>query len=60
MGRKADAVVNGINIAGKVLVSLLWLGGAIVTFAAGVWWAGLLCIAYLLYLWVFGGRWLIY
>jgi hypothetical protein len=60
MGSTMDKVTTGVNITAKILVSLLWLAGGIVCFAAGVWYLGLVAIAYLIYLWVFGGRWLIY
>lgn len=60
MGKKTDAVVNGVNMTLKVITSLLWLAVCVGGFAAGQPIIGLVAIAYLVYLWVFNGRWLIY
>jgi hypothetical protein len=49
-----------MSFVAKAMVSALWGAGGIVCFAAGAWWGGLIAIAYLAYLWVLGGRWLIY
>ena len=60
MGKKADAVVNGVNMTLKVITSLIWVAVCVAAFAAGQPIVGVVAIAYLMYLWVFGGRWLIY
>jgi hypothetical protein len=60
MGRKMDVATRGVNVTVKVFVSALWAAAGIAGFATGLWWFGLLAIAYLVYLWFFGGRWLIY
>jgi hypothetical protein len=60
MGRKADAVVKGVNVTAKILVSLLWVAVCIVGFAAGQPLVGIFALLYLIYLWVLNGRWLIY
>lgn len=60
MSSKMDRVSAGISMTSKVVVSLLWIAGAVIAFQIGVWYLGLLAIAYLGYLWVLGGRWLIY
>jgi hypothetical protein len=60
MGKKTDAVVNGVNMTLKVITSLIWAAVCVGGFAAGQPIVGVVAIAYLIYLWVFGGRWLIY
>lgn len=55
-----DAVDTGFRLVARILVSLLWIGITIVGFASGVWVIGVLGILYLVYLWFFRGRWLIY
>ena len=60
MGRKWDAAESAMSVTAKLLVSLLWVALCIVGFASGVWELGLVAIAYLAYLWLFGGRWLFY
>jgi hypothetical protein len=60
MGRRTDAVANGVNMTLKVLTSLLWAAVCVGGFAAGAPIVGVVAIAYLVYLWGFGGRWLIY
>jgi hypothetical protein len=57
---RLDKVAAGASLVARVLVSLLWGAGGVVCFASGAWPAGLIAIAYLAYLWLFGGRWLIY
>lgn len=60
MGDKADAVVNGVNMTMKVITTLLWGAFGIAAFSLGHVWLGIVAVLYLVYLWVFGGRWLIY
>lgn len=60
MGKIANGVATGVNVVAKLLVTALWVAVAIAGFATGAWPIGLLAIAYLIYLWVFSGRWLIY
>ena len=56
----ADAVGSGFRIVARVLVSLLWVVVTVAGFGSGAWPIGLLGILYLVYLWGFRGRWLIY
>jgi len=51
---------RGASMFVKVLTTALWGAIGVGGFATGVWWIGLLAIAYLAYIWVWGGRWLIY
>ena len=44
----------------KVLVSALWIAGGIAMASAGEVAAIPIVLAYLVYLWLFDGRWLIY
>ena len=60
MGNKTNAVTNGVNMTLKVMTSLLWLAAGIGGFVAGQPIFAVAAIAYLIYLWVFGGRWLIF
>jgi hypothetical protein len=60
MGRKTDAVVNGVNLTMKIITSLIWVAGGIGAFVYGAPLLGIVAVLYLAYLWVFGGRWLIY
>jgi hypothetical protein len=60
MGQKMDAAARGGRFALRVLVSTLWIAGGIVAVAAGEPLAVVLVVLYLAYLWVLGGRWLIY
>lgn len=50
----------GTRIVARLLVSLLWLGVTIAGFGSGMWFIGVLGILYLVYLWAFRGRLLIY
>lgn len=56
----SDKVLSGVSIVAKVLVSMLWLAITIGGFAAGAPLVGAIGIVYLVYLWFFGGRWLLY
>jgi hypothetical protein len=56
----SDKVFSGISIFAKFMVSMIWLALTILGFAAGVPLLGIFGIAYLVYLWIFRGRWLIY
>ena len=60
MGAKLDAVGRGASIVGRVLVSLLWAAGGVIGVISGAPLVGVVAAAYLAYLWLFGGRWLIY
>lgn len=60
MASKWDTVANGVNLTAKIVVSVLWAAGAIAGFALGQPIIGIVATLYLVYLWVFGGRWLIY
>lgn len=55
-----DAVGRGAAVVSRVLVSLLWGAGVVGCFAIGQPLLALAGIAYLAYLWVWRGRWLIY
>ena len=55
-----DTVGHGITVVVKLIVTVLWLGFIVLGFTAGVPWLGVIGIAYLAYLWLFGGRWVIY
>lgn len=59
-GSKIDKVSRGISMGMKLFVSALWGAGGVLCFATGAWPAGLVALAYLGYLWLLGGRWLIY
>ncbi len=60
MGEKLDAVGRGVSILAKVMVSVLWIAVGAIAVAAGQPLLLLVVIPYLIYLWLFGGRWLIY
>ena len=60
MGRKMEVAAAGVSMVAKVLTSFLWLAVCIAGFAAGQPIVGIVAALYLVYLWVFGGRWLIY
>lgn len=60
MGSKLDKVATGVSVRAKIVVNLLWLAGGIACVAAGAWCLGLIAIAYLVYLWLFGGTRLTY
>jgi NADH:ubiquinone oxidoreductase subunit 6 (subunit J) len=60
MGQKMDVAARGGRFALRVLVSALWAAAGVVAVAAGEPLAVVLVVIYLAYLWVFGGRWLIY
>lgn len=60
MGAGMDAAARGVSAVSRVLVSALWAAVGVAGFSAGEPAVGLLCLAYLAYLWVLGGRWLIY
>jgi ABC-type Co2+ transport system permease subunit len=49
-----------MRFVARLFTSLLWVGGGIVAFSIGQPLIGVVAIAYLVYLWVFRGRWLIY
>lgn len=55
-----DKVARGINMGMKTFVSALWAVGGAGCFWAGAWPLGLIAMVYLAYLWVLGGRWLIF
>ena len=55
-----DVVGHGISIVAKLMITGLWFALIVLGFEAGVPWLGVMGIAYLAYLWLFGGRWLIY
>jgi hypothetical protein len=44
----------------KVLVSALWVAAGVFAVAEGLWVALLVIVAYLAYLWLFDGKWLLY
>jgi hypothetical protein len=49
-----------MSMVGKVLVSLLWVGGGIAATVGGAPLVLIPVVLYMIYLWAFGGRWLIY
>ncbi|WP_024285977.1 hypothetical protein [Cellulomonas sp. KRMCY2] len=60
IGTGLDVVGRGAAMVSRVLVSLLWGAGVVGCFAIGQPLLALAGIAYLAYLWVWRGRWLIY
>lgn len=54
---KFGAAVGGFA---KLLVGLLWAAGGAFMFSQGQVVLGLIAVAYLIYLFAFGGRWLLY
>lgn len=55
-----DVVGASVSVVGKVLTSSLWGLGGVLALGAGEPLGALVAVVYLVYLWVFGGRWLIY
>ena len=55
-----DTVGHGISMVAKLISTGFWFALIVLGFTAGVPLLGVLGIAYLAYLWLFGGRWLIY
>lgn len=55
-----EKATYAIGMFSKVMVSLLWVVGGLIAVSLGIWQALFIVIPYLAYLWVFGGRWLIY
>jgi hypothetical protein len=55
-----DKLNTGVNVVLRLFTTLLWGAIAVAGFATGVWYVGVLAIAYLGYIWLLGGRWLIY
>jgi hypothetical protein len=53
-------VGTAMSITAKILVSLLWAAAGVAGAAAGKPQALLVVVPYLIYLWAFRGRWLIY
>jgi hypothetical protein len=60
MGKKLEAVNTGINVTLKLVTTALWVAVTIAAFSLGSPIFGVVGIVYLVYLWVFGGRLLIY
>ena len=60
MGQKIDAVGRGVSMIGKLMTSALWGGAAVLGFQSGQMIVGIVAVAYLGYLWLLGGRLLIY
>ena len=60
MGQKLDMAAQGGRFVLRLLVSVLWVAAGVAAVAAGEPLAVLLVVLYLAYLWVLGGRWLIY
>lgn len=60
MGRKMDVAEAGVSLVAKLAVTALWVVVAIAGFSVGQPILGIAAIAYVVYLWLFGGRWLIY
>ncbi|MCU1371625.1 MAG: hypothetical protein JWO77_2819 [Ilumatobacteraceae bacterium] len=55
-----DVIGTGVSITARLIVTGIW-GAAGVALAAGGQWGGVaLVVAYLAYLWLLGGRWLIW
>jgi hypothetical protein len=59
-GRHMGKVGTAISITARILVSLLWAAAGAVGVAAGKPQVLLVVIPYLVYLWAFRGRWLVY
>jgi hypothetical protein len=55
-----NKIGRGVSIVAKVLTSVLWIACGVVGVSAGQPVVILPVVAYLAYLWVFNGRWLIY
>jgi hypothetical protein len=53
-------VGTAISITANIMVSLLWAVGGVAAAASGTPQILLIVIPYLVYLWAFKGRWLIY
>lgn len=63
ISKGVDVVATGVSIVARVIVSLLWAAVGVAVLLTGaheMWWVPLVCAAYLAYLWIFRGRWLIY
>lgn len=60
MGRKLDAVATGSRVVTRVAVSGLWGAVAVAMFSQGQVLIGLAALAYIAYLLLLGGRWLIW
>jgi hypothetical protein len=59
-GEGMDALHRNLQDLNRILVSLLWIMGAVIAIGIGAPVLALIPVAYLVYLWGFGGRWLIY
>jgi hypothetical protein len=57
---KWETAAAGGRVVARLVVSGIWIAAAVVLFAAGSIIAGLVCLAYVAYLLLFGGRLLIY
>lgn len=55
-----DRFANAVGGFAKLVVGLIWGAGAVVMFGSGQILVGLVAVLYLVYLFVFGGRWLLY
>jgi hypothetical protein len=60
MGEKINRVNRGVSMLGKVLTSALWAAAGVVGAVGGKPIVLLPVALYLAYLWLLGGRWLIY
>ncbi len=60
MSENTKRVGRAVSLVAKLLTSLLWVGIAAAGAAAGQPVAAVFAAVYLVYLWVFDGRWLIY
>ena len=60
MGQKLEMAAAGGRLLARILVSALWATAGILAAAAGEPAALVVVVLYLAYLWLLGGRWLIY
>lgn len=58
--RGASATMTGVRFLARVAVSLLWVAVAVVAVQEDKLWVAGIAAAYLVYLWIFRGRWLLW
>jgi hypothetical protein len=55
-----DRIGQGVSFVAKLFTTVLWGFAVVGGFAIGSPLVSVVAIAYLAYIWLFGGRWLIY